>query len=81
MGFERKILRKIFDSKNNKEGQYEIRTNEEFKSLFGEPNITGVMKNSRIKWTGHVWRSKGVLGKIKEIKDRERTRINPDSDC
>jgi hypothetical protein len=52
--FERKILRKIFGPNKNGEGEFEIRTNEELGRLFGETNIIGVMKSSRIRWAGHV---------------------------
>jgi len=62
--FERKILRKIFGPKMNEEGEFEIRTNEELRKLFREANIIGFMKSTRIRWTGHVWRSEGVLGSI-----------------
>jgi len=45
---ERKILRKIFGPKNNEDGEFEIRTNEELRELFGEADIIGIMKSSRI---------------------------------
>ncbi|KAL4149713.1 hypothetical protein QTP88_003590 [Uroleucon formosanum] len=51
---ERKILRKIFGLKKNEEGEFEIRTNEELRKLFGEADITGIMKSSRIRWAGHA---------------------------
>jgi len=58
---ERKILRKIFGSKRNNEGEYEIRNNEELKNLYDEANIVGTLKSMRINWVGHVWRSKGQI--------------------
>jgi len=61
---ERKILRNIFGPKKNEEGEFEMRTNEELRELFGENDILGVMKSSRIIWAGHVRRSEGVLGSI-----------------
>jgi len=63
---EKKILRKIF--KKNDESEFEIRTNEELRGLFGEANIMGIMKSCRIRWTGHVWRTEGVLGNITKLR-------------
>lgn len=37
--FKRKILRKILSLNKNKEGEYEIRTNEKLKSLYGKSNF------------------------------------------
>lgn len=53
-----------FGLKKNEEGEYEIKTNEELKKLYGESRIIGVTKSSRIRWVGYVWRSEKVLGKI-----------------
>lgn len=39
MIFERKILRKILDTKWNKKGYYEIRSNRERNGSFDQPNI------------------------------------------
>ncbi|KAL4083745.1 hypothetical protein QTP88_029061 [Uroleucon formosanum] len=60
--FERKILRKIYGPKKNDVGEFEVRTNEELRRLFGEANIMGIMKSYRLRWAGHVWRSEGILG-------------------
>jgi len=46
----------MYGPKKNEVG----RTYEELRRLFGETDIIGIMK-SRIRWTGHVWRSEGVL--------------------
>jgi len=42
--FERKILRQIYGLKKNDVGEFEVRTNEKLRSLFGEANIIGIMK-------------------------------------
>jgi len=78
---ERKILRKIFGPKKNEDGEFEIRTNEELRELFGEADIIGIMKCSRIRWAGHVWRSEGVLGSITKWRPNiKRPREDPDND-
>lgn len=61
---ERKILWTIFGLKKNERGEFEIRTNEELRELFEEADTVGIMKSSRIRWAGHVWRYEGVLGSI-----------------
>jgi len=39
----------------DEEGEFEVRTNEKMRSLFGEANIIGFMKSRRIRWAaGHV---------------------------
>jgi len=52
--FERKVLRRIFGPKRNALGDFELRTNREVEELFGETNIIGVLKSSRLGWAGHV---------------------------
>jgi len=59
--FERKVLRRIFGPKRNALGDFELRTNREVE-LYGETNIIGVLKSSRLGWAGHVWRSGGSIG-------------------
>jgi len=57
-----KILRKIYEPKNNDVGEFEVRTNEELRRLFGEANIIGIMKSYRLRWADHLWRSEEILG-------------------
>lgn len=68
--FERKILLKMFGSK--KEEEFEMKTNEDLRGLFGEAIIIGITKSSRIRWAGHVCRSKRVLGNITKHKTAPR---------
>jgi len=70
--FERKILRKMYELKKNNVGEFEVRTNEELRRLFGEANIIGIMKSSRLRWAGHVWRSEGVLGNTTRWRPRTK---------
>ena len=59
--FERKVLRRIFGPKRDALGDFELRTNREVEELYGETNIIGVLKSSRLGWAGHVWRSGGPI--------------------
>jgi len=40
----------------------ELRTNREVAELYGETNIIGILKSSRLGWAGHVCRSEGLIG-------------------
>ncbi|KAL4113550.1 hypothetical protein QTP88_017159 [Uroleucon formosanum] len=76
--FERKVLRKIFGSKRNALGDFELRTNREVEELYGKTNIIGVLKSSRLGWAGHVWRSGGLIGLATGWKpDTRRPRGRP----
>jgi hypothetical protein len=50
------------DPKKNNEGEYKMRTNQEIKDLYGEATTNGVLKSSRLRWVGHVWRSEKIIG-------------------
>jgi len=52
---KRNILRRIYGPKIKNEGEYKIRTNQEFQDLYGEANIIGILKSIRLSWAGHVW--------------------------
>ncbi|KAL4098105.1 hypothetical protein QTP88_022774 [Uroleucon formosanum] len=57
--FERKVLRRIFGPKRNALGDFELRTNREVEELYGETNINGVLKSSRLgmSWSYvEIWR-------------------------
>lgn len=41
---------RIYRPKKNKEGEFEVKTNEELRRLFEEANIIRVMKSNRIRW-------------------------------
>ncbi|KAL4099054.1 hypothetical protein QTP88_023549 [Uroleucon formosanum] len=59
---ERKILRKIFGPvKDMLSGEWRIRKNDELKTLFHKPSILETIKNKRLLWAGHAWRSQNPL--------------------
>jgi hypothetical protein len=59
---ERKILRKIFETeKDMLSGEWRIRKNDELKTFFHKPSMLETIKNKRLLWAGHVWRSKNPL--------------------
>ena len=64
--------------KKNNEGEYKVRTNQEIQDLYGEPNINGILKSSRLSWAGHVWRSEGPIGQATKWKpNTKRPRGRP----
>ena len=54
--FENKLLRRIFPSKRNENGEWRRPYNEELHSLYRSPNIVRVIKSRRLRWAGHVAR-------------------------
>ena len=54
--FEKRIVRRIFGPKRDVNGEWIKLHNEEVHSLYGPPNIVGVIKARRLRWAGHVAR-------------------------
>ena len=55
---ENKVLRRILGPKRDLvTGRLRIRSNEEIRSLTGQPLIKGVVKMHRLRWAGHVFRA------------------------
>ena len=54
--FENRILRRIFGSKRDENGEWSRLHNEELHSLYRLSNIIRVIKSRRLRWTGHVAR-------------------------
>ncbi|GFV18513.1 endonuclease-reverse transcriptase [Trichonephila clavipes] len=54
--FERKILRTIFNSVQEGE-RWRTRYNFELYRLYQQPQITQVIRNNRLRWLDHIWRS------------------------
>lgn len=52
--FEKKILRRIFGTKTNEDGDYEIRINRDLDNIYSEPNIyvMEILKSQRISTYG-----------------------------
>ena len=54
--FENRILRQIFGSKGNENGEWKRLYNEKFHSLHRSPNIVRVIKSRWLRWVGNVAR-------------------------
>jgi len=52
--FERKVLRKIYEPTKEKDGTWQIKSNEELNRLTGNKNIINYIKAQRLAWLGHV---------------------------
>ena len=63
--FENRILRIIFGSKRDENGDWIRLYSEELHSLYRSPNIVRVIKSRRLRRAGHVeWKKIGVLSKF-----------------
>jgi hypothetical protein len=51
--WERKILRRIFESKKE-DGICKIRSNKEVTELYNNPDIVVEIRSRRIAWLGHL---------------------------
>jgi hypothetical protein len=58
--FKRKILRKIYGPTNDN-GVWRIRYNQELYRLYNEPDIIKMVKAARLRWLGHLYRTKELL--------------------
>ena len=55
--FENRVLRRVFGPKRNEvTGEWRKLHNEELSDPCSLPNIVGVVKSRRMRWTGHVAR-------------------------
>lgn len=53
--WERKILRKVYGPIQER-NTWRIRTNQELRELYRDPDIVGDIKRKRLEWIGHVLR-------------------------
>jgi hypothetical protein len=56
MVFERKVLRRIFGPTKERDGTWEIKTNNELNKLIRHKNIISHIKAQRLSWFGHLHR-------------------------
>ena len=56
MVFERKVLRKIFGTTNERYGKWRIKTNDELDELIRHKNIINHIQEQRLSWFGHLHR-------------------------
>ena len=54
--FENRILRRVFGTKSNVNGEWRRLHNEELHSLYRSPKIVRVIKSRRLRWAGHIAR-------------------------
>jgi len=54
--FERKVLRRIYEPTKEKDGPWQIKSNEKLNRLTGNKNIINYIKAQRLAWFGHVHR-------------------------
>ena len=63
--FGTRILRRIFGSKRDENGEWGRLYNEELHNLYRSPNLVRVIKSIRLRWAGQVAiMEKGVLSKF-----------------
>jgi len=56
MVFERKVLRKIFGPRKERDGTWRIKTNDELDELIRHKNKINHIKAQRLSWFGHLHR-------------------------
>jgi hypothetical protein len=59
MVFERKVLRKIFGPKKERDRTWSIKTNDELDKLIRHKNTINYIKAQRLSWFGHLQRMAG----------------------
>jgi len=54
--FERKVLRRMYGPTKERDGTWQVKSNDELNRLIGNKNIINYMKAQRLAWFGHVRR-------------------------
>jgi hypothetical protein len=74
--FENRVLRRIFGPKRDEVTEvWRKLHNEELHGLYSSPSIIGVIKASRMRWTGHVARMGEVRGAYNTLVGRPEEKI------
>ena len=68
--FKNRIIRRIFESKRDENGEWTRLHNEKLHSLYRPPNIVRVIKSRRLKWAGHVTRMEESRSTFKILTDK-----------
>jgi hypothetical protein len=74
--FENRVLRQIFGSKRDANGEWRRLLNEELHSLYSSPNIATVIMSRRLRWAGHVARMEEDRSAFKILMDLKEISIN-----
>jgi hypothetical protein len=72
LGFERRVLTKIYGPTQNNDETWRIKTNEEQETLIKKENIVRFIKSQRLRWAVHVIRmdTKRTVKKLTEWDPR-----------
>jgi hypothetical protein len=74
--FERRVLRKIYGPKQDKDGVWRIKTNEELEKLIKGKNIVRFIKAQRLRWVAHVIRMEATRT-VKKLTEWEPGAVRP----
>ena len=76
MTFEKKIMRKIYDSTRTEDGYWRIKINQEINDILKGQNIIGFITKQRLNWLGHVERmaEDNIVQRIKRTINSSSTK-------
>jgi hypothetical protein len=73
--FENRVLRRIFrPTRDEVTGEWKRLHNEELNDLYSSPNIIRVIKSRRMRWAGHVARTREGRGAYRMLVGRPEGR-------
>jgi hypothetical protein len=70
--FEKRMLRRIFGPRREKDRSWRKSHNDELHSLYSSPNIVRVIKSRRMRWAGHVARKGQERGVYRVLVGRPK---------